>query len=158
MYKLPEVRGRAVASLSSMNRLYSGNKSSIIQSTEEGKTITQARQLQSGEHDHNFEFAQASVFHDSNEYRQAKKAKSFFEEGPKKWYHCRNSCMFHVQPLAVTAYVFADTSWQNWYCSDTFTVGDKDYPFLLYCFTNSTTVLVTTGLEIEVHFTHSVMN
>lgn len=84
MYKLPEVRDRAVASLSSMNRLYSGNKFSIIPSTEEGKTITQAGQLQPGKHEHNFEFAWACMFHDTDEYTQAKKSENFFWGRSKK--------------------------------------------------------------------------
>lgn len=52
-----------------------------------------------------------------NTYRQDR-AKSFCEEDPNKWYHCRNSCISHVQSLEHTAQVFADMSQQNWYCSD----------------------------------------
>lgn len=95
-----------------------------------------------------------------NTHRQ-KKAKTFFEEDPKKWYHCRNTCISHVQCLVATVYVFADMSQQNWHCSDTNTVGGKDYPFLLYCFTNNTTVIVIPSMNWirkEVHFTHSIMN
>lgn len=105
-YKLPEVRGRAVASLSSMNRLYSGNQFSIIQSTEEGKTITQARQLQSGKHESTIlSLHELVCFMILMNTHKPKKLNHFFEEDPKRWYHCRNSCICHVQPLAGTARV-----------------------------------------------------
>lgn len=93
------------------------------------------------------------MFHDTDEYTQVKKAKSFCEEDPNKWMKCRNSCISHVQPLVVTAHVLADMSQQNWYCSDTYTVGGKDYPFLLYCFTNNITGLVKPSMDwIEKRF------
>lgn len=58
--------------------------------------------------------------------------------------------------------VFADTSLQSWYCSDPYSMDEKEYPFLSHRFTNdNATVLVKPSMNWtrkEVHLTHNTMN
>lgn len=109
------------------------------------RSLTQVEQLQSGKHGHNFELAWACAFHSTDEYMQTKQSNDML----------LNLFAVKMQTPGITreilAYPMCDPysiqhMWclQIWACrAEVYTMDDKQYPFLLYCFNNSnTTVLV----------------
>ena len=154
-----------------MNRVHSGNKFNIIQSIEEVKIKGWIRSVLHKLCNYSRENTTTVLSLHVSWYwwihagkaKHQFAAKSLCEEDANTQCHCRNSCISCVCSLQHTAHVaFADMSLQSWYCSEAYTMDDKDYLFLLYCFTNDNTIVLLkpslSQIRGEVHFTHNTMN